>query len=111
MKKIADILDGILGANKALQSKSEIYASWAMIVGEAFYGGDSLISETLVKRAVENSKVAAIKKNKIIIEVQHTGWAQILSSKQNEILRIIKQRYDDAGIAAISFVPPSAPEL
>jgi predicted nucleic acid-binding protein len=104
MKKFGNILKIIIGHEISTNANTTIYTSWPLIVREAFSLGRTEFSERLINDTVLNSKIREIDREKMIVEVKHAGWIQILSAKQHDLLNIIHEKYGTVQLKKIVFV-------
>lgn len=104
--KITNIFDIILKQHKKEKSKYSVFLAWPQIITEAFNMENSYISNETITYIVNSSKLYDIINDKVIVEVQHPGWRQILLTKQNEILEIIHNQYNIENVKTIQFILP-----
>ncbi|GHV83603.1 hypothetical protein AGMMS50212_09430 [Spirochaetia bacterium] len=122
--KVGDILAKVFDNNvqQTLRTHSRIYKSWDQIICEAFLGKNYeynseyesalplLQREAREKNRVyagklsDHSKIKDIKNKVLLVEADHSGWIQILQSKQDKILKIVKKEYKDIEINGIGLV-------
>jgi len=98
MRSAAEILNSIqsgalspAGMREA-RYYAEFFSAWAAVTEQAG-----------VAEAAAHSRVANIERGKVIIEVEHPGWKQILQTKQKELLAIISRRSPGLGVTGLSF--------
>ncbi|MBI9103551.1 MAG: DUF721 domain-containing protein [Spirochaetales bacterium] len=88
MKKADDILKGLL-SNYNIElgnTYSSFFKSWPTIAGQDL---------------AAHSKVKDIEGTTLIIEVDHSGWIQILQMKKKYILGAVKKQYPELSITDI----------
>jgi len=88
MKHAGDILEAFFRMNNISGGEEYVafFRSWQNIVGV------DLASHT---------RVADIKNNALVVEVDHPGWMQMLHMKKDRILRDIKKRFPQLGITTL----------
>jgi hypothetical protein len=103
--KISDIFDTIFKQHKLNKHKVDIFSAWPNIVLRAFgASAETFVLKETIINTINNSKLYDIKNDKIIVEVKHSGWMQILLTKQNKILEIIQSEYDLKNVKSIKFI-------
>ncbi|MDR2509070.1 MAG: DUF721 domain-containing protein [Spirochaetaceae bacterium] len=103
MVRISDLIDLVL-KNSDTKERSDLYSSWPHIVHEVFFDGGNLASKDVVLNMIKNSSVREIKNNILIVETNHSGWGQILSTKHHELLTVIQERFCNVAITDVVFV-------
>jgi hypothetical protein len=103
MKKFSNILDFILGYENISAANNAVCISWNNILSEVFSENDG-ISKEIIKNIAENSKISEIDERKIVIEVNHNGWIQILSTKRQNIVSVMQKKYNKPNLNKILFV-------
>lgn len=80
MEKAGDILRALFSDLKIDLEKTAapVFSAWESIVGSEF---------------AAHSSVMEVKKELLIVEVDHPGWKQLLSLKKGEILHALNERY------------------
>ena len=66
--------------------------------GEAFVSFFSRWRELVGDDLASHAKTVDIKKNALIVEVDHPGWMQLLQIRQAEILKSIKKQFPELNI-------------
>jgi predicted nucleic acid-binding Zn ribbon protein len=98
MKRIGELLTEYFGKENMniANNYQDIFNSWS-----------DIIKKTLNKKnqnAAGHSKILKIQDNILFIEVDHSGWTQILQSNQDTILNILHQDFSNLKIENISFM-------
>ena len=103
MKKISNILD-VFFEPKKIAEIQDLKQFWKNIIYDAFLSVENSVSPEIVTKIADNSAVLEIVDGKIIIETTHSGWIQMLLTKQEVILDILKQKYNINNITEITLV-------
>ena len=103
MKKISNILD-VFFEPKKIAEIQDLKQFWKNIIYDAFLSVENSVSPEIVTKIADNSAVLEIVDGKIIIETTHSGWIQMLLTKQEVILDILKQKYNINSITEITLV-------
>jgi hypothetical protein len=103
MKKFSTILD-VFFEHKKIADIQNIKHFWKDIIYDAFLDTENSISSEIITRIADNSEVSKITDDKIIIETNHSGWIQMMLTKQDIILDIMKQKYNMKNIKEIMIV-------
>ncbi len=91
MKDVSELINLFIDKQQLDSSKSysSFFRSWSSIVGEDL---------------AAHSKVADILNGKLIIEVDHPGWMQMISMKKNSIMYKIRKKYSELGIKDLRII-------
>jgi predicted nucleic acid-binding Zn ribbon protein len=93
---LGDVIDGLtvrMGWTSPL-ARSELLASWAMIVGE---------------ETAAHSEPVSIEDGVLSIRCDSTAWATQLRLMRSQVTTTIAERYPEAGIESVRFEGPNAP--
>ena len=94
MKKAGDLLSTILDEDtmKKARTYSGFFSSWEKVTQEA-----------AIAAASEHSHIVELDRHIIMVEADHPGWIQLLQTKQNELLKAVRQRFPELSLSGISF--------
>ncbi|MCL2007183.1 MAG: DUF721 domain-containing protein [Treponema sp.] len=101
MRRAGDILTEVLRDNfgpnfqKEAKAEMEMFSSWDSITMEVW-------SSREPPPVAEHSKIKELEHGTLLIEADHPGWVQILQSRKEELLPVIRKRYPEMNIKAIS---------
>ena len=90
MEKAGDILKNFLIENgyNNTNLNFKIFRDWEFIIGKKIYG---------------HSRIMDIDNHVLIIEVDHPGWLQLITLKEKEIVKKIRQRYPELEIRSLKY--------
>ncbi|MFP3090655.1 DUF721 domain-containing protein [Treponema sp. TIM-1] len=94
MKKAGDILALILNDRilKKSQGYSELFLSWELLTEEAN-----------IAAAAGHSRIKELEGSVLLVEADHPGWIQILTTKKKDLLEKIRCRFPQFSITELSF--------
>ncbi|MDR0556720.1 MAG: DUF721 domain-containing protein [Treponema sp.] len=94
MKKAGDLLSVFFDeyAGRNARNISKVFTSWAAIV-----------KEQRIPAAADHTQIVELERNIALIEADHSGWIQILQTKQQEILESFRRRFPELTINGVSF--------
>jgi predicted nucleic acid-binding Zn ribbon protein len=94
MKKAGDLLSLILNDRilEKAQGYSELFLSWEL-----------LTEESNIAAAAGYSRVKELEGSVLLVEADHPGWIQILTTKKKELLNSIHRRFPQLSVTEISF--------
>ena len=85
MKKADEIINGLLG-NYNIElgnTYSSFFQSWSELAGSEI---------------ASHSKVRDIENGVLVVEVDHSGWLQIITMKKKGIIKSVNRKYPDLNI-------------
>lgn len=90
IKKAGDLLSAFLSPDKVKEYSeyTGFSSGWRSLVGERF---------------AAHSRVKDIRRGILIIEVDHSGWIQLLQMRESEILTAITRKYTSLRIRGIAY--------
>ena len=103
MKKAGDIIAVLLREQfgpefiENARSSAGLFSSWAQIVAEIW-------SQEEKPAIAAHSRIRDLERGKLMVEADHTGWIQILQTRQEELLSAVQRRYPNMDIQTISFM-------
>jgi predicted nucleic acid-binding Zn ribbon protein len=98
MKRIGELLTEYFGKENmsVANDYQDIFNSWSDIIKKTLNQKNQNVAD--------HSKILKIQDNILFVEVDHSGWTQILQSNQDTILNILNQDFNNLGIENISFM-------
>ncbi|MDR2740521.1 MAG: DUF721 domain-containing protein [Treponema sp.] len=90
MKKAGDLLATFLDERvlNIAREYSELFSSWQSIAGE---------------KIASHSRIRDLEHSVLLVEADHSGWIQILQTKEKYLLDTLRRRFPDRNITGISF--------
>jgi hypothetical protein len=112
MPKIGELLLSIFGENnlKIAQEKTSVYNSWQCILEDVFSDQDDRAFFSAEKekakgrKIAEHSRIVDFSNGILTIEVDHSGWIQILKSKYDKIINVIRKNFQENSLKEINFL-------
>ncbi|GHU44461.1 hypothetical protein FACS1894190_15850 [Spirochaetia bacterium] len=108
MTKVANILGILLNRNfeNIPNEYVNLNRSWKKIINEAFSVKSYYKNtETMTTdKVIDHSRIIDIQHNILLVEVDHSGWTQLLQTRQSKILKIIKRDFKDIQVNSLAFV-------
>lgn len=95
MKRVGDILSVLF--DEQFKQKADRYS-------DMFSCWKDLAEKNRMAAAADHSRIKAVEKGIIWIEVDHPGWKQILLTKEGKLLSDFQYRFPDMHISGISIV-------
>ena len=94
MKKIGEVLSSLFdeGFLQKAESYSEFFSCWKDIT-----------EKNGIASAADHSWIKNIERGLVWIQVDHSGWKQILQTKESKLLSDFCRRFPDMQISGISF--------
>jgi len=95
MKRVGDLISAVFDEKFLEKTKgySAFFSCW-----------EDLMVKNGIAAAAGHSWIKSVEKGLVWIEVDHSGWKQILQTKESKLLYDFRYRFPDMGISGISIV-------
>ena len=104
MRKAGDIVSTLFKEKfgpdfmETARSTAGLFSSWTQVVAEVWSQGKEDIPAAAV-----HSRIQELERGVLLVEADHPGWIQILQTKQQELLAVVRRKYPKMDIRAIAF--------
>ena len=109
MRKAGDILTALFQdhfgpefLNNA-RSSAGLLSSWKGIVAEVWSQTAGSEEQSDIPAAAVHSRITELDRGVLLVEVDHPGWIQILQTKQDGLLSVVRRKYPELDIRVIAF--------
>jgi len=112
MRKAGDIIAELFSEKfgsrfmETARSTAGLFSSWERVLAEVWpktKEGRADPGRGEISAAAVHSRIRELERGMLLVEADHPGWIQILQTKQEELLAVVRRRYPELDIRAITF--------